>query len=96
MTNDERAYDRGRLGQWLAGTARAEGIERRDLLRLLAAAGVGTATVGAAAPPAAAAPGARAAGIVKPLPPDRFVIHGTNAETRWSALRGTGYHTPND
>ncbi|MGW0981283.1 sulfite oxidase [Streptomyces xiamenensis] len=101
MTNDERAYDRGRLGLWLAGTARAEGIERRDLLRLLAAAGVGVgattaATVGAAAPPAAAAPGARAAGIVKPLPPDRFVIHGTNAETRWSALRGTGYHTPND
>ncbi len=34
--------------------------------------------------------------IVKPLPPEAFVRHGTNAETRWEALRGTGHHTPND
>ncbi|WP_397560940.1 sulfite oxidase [Spongiactinospora sp. 9N601] len=35
-------------------------------------------------------------GIVKPLPPEWFVAHDTNAETRWEALAGTGYHVPND
>ena len=104
MTIDERLYDRRRLRQFLDGTARADGIDRRALLRLLAAGGAlgaAAATVGA--------PGARAAGratagtaddpapgIVKPLPEDAFVVHGTNAETRWSALRDTGYHTPNE
>ncbi|WP_448316355.1 sulfite oxidase, partial [Streptomyces sp. CO7] len=33
---------------------------------------------------------------VKPLPAEAFVRHGTNAETRWEALRGTGLHTPNE
>src|SRR5690349_25165226 len=32
--------------------------------------------------------------IVKPLPESDFVVHGTNAETRWEALRGTGSLTP--
>ncbi|SES22582.1 DMSO/TMAO reductase YedYZ, molybdopterin-dependent catalytic subunit [Lentzea xinjiangensis] len=32
--------------------------------------------------------------IVKPLPATDFVVHGTNAETRWEALRGTGSLTP--
>ncbi|UED87129.1 sulfite oxidase [Streptomyces profundus] len=99
MTINERRYDRRRLRQFLAGTARADGIERRDLLRLLAAGGAVAATSSLAlAPPASAAGPAAdpAPGIVKPLPEDRFVVHGTNAETRWSALRGTGYHTPNE
>jgi DMSO/TMAO reductase YedYZ molybdopterin-dependent catalytic subunit len=39
--------------------------------------------------------GGSARGIVKPLPEDQFAVHGTSAETRWSALRGTVYHTPN-
>ncbi|WP_214416534.1 sulfite oxidase [Sphaerisporangium fuscum] len=34
--------------------------------------------------------------IVKPLPPELFVVHGTVAEMRWEAMRGQGYHTPND
>ncbi|GAA3104862.1 sulfite oxidase [Streptosporangium carneum] len=34
--------------------------------------------------------------IVKPLPPELFVPHGTNAEMRWEAMRGVGYHVPND
>ncbi|NYV78989.1 sulfite oxidase, partial [Streptomyces sp. UH6] len=34
--------------------------------------------------------------IVKPLPPEWFVRHGTNAETRWEALRGVGRTTPNE
>lgn len=33
--------------------------------------------------------------IVKPLPPEWFVGHGTNAEMRWDALDGVGYLTPN-
>ncbi|GII83146.1 sulfite oxidase [Sphaerisporangium siamense] len=34
--------------------------------------------------------------IVKPLPPDLFVVHGSTAETRWESMRGQGLHTPND
>ncbi|MFJ6524803.1 sulfite oxidase [Streptomyces longwoodensis] len=34
--------------------------------------------------------------ILKPLPPEWFIERGTNAETRWEALRGTGHHTPNE
>lgn len=43
------------------------------------------------APAAAAAPG-----TVKPLPEDRFTVRGTNAETRFASLAGTGYHTSDD
>ncbi|MFI6094454.1 molybdopterin-dependent oxidoreductase [Lentzea sp. NPDC051213] len=32
--------------------------------------------------------------IVKPLPATDFVLHGTNAETRWEALRGVDHLTP--
>lgn len=32
--------------------------------------------------------------IVKPLPPSDFVVHDTNAETRWEALGGSGSLTP--
>ncbi|WP_254716517.1 sulfite oxidase [Actinomadura sp. WMMB 499] len=35
-------------------------------------------------------------GIVKALPPDRFIVHGANAEMRWDALRGEGLMVPND
>lgn len=83
----ETDYDRRRLRQWLAGEARADGVTRRRLLTLLAATAAGTA-LGTTRP-------ARAAdGIVKPLPPEWFIERGTNAETRWEALRGTGHHTP--
>ncbi|MFE9808595.1 sulfite oxidase [Streptomyces sp. NPDC005548] len=97
MPIDESAYDRRRLGQWLAGEARAEGVSRRDLLRLAAAAGVLT-TLAAQPNPAVAVADTPvpAPGIVKPLPPELFTIRGTNAETNWSALRGTGFHTPVD
>lgn len=93
MRTPESAYDRRRLRQWLAGEARADGVSRRDMLRLLAAAGLaGAAPVGLSAPAAAST----ADGIVKPLPADLFTVRGTNAETRFAALAGTGYHTPND
>src|SRR5215218_2654971 len=58
---------------------------RRDLFKLGAAAGL--------AFPAAS----RTAGpIVKPLPPGLFTVLGTNAETRWSALRDVGHLVPID
>ncbi|WP_108933516.1 sulfite oxidase [Streptomyces ardesiacus] len=95
MRTPESAYDRRRLRQWLSGEARADGVSRRDMLRLLTAAGLAGAVPAALGAPAAAA-AATAPGIVKPLPEDLFTVRGTNAETRFAALAGTGYHTPND
>lgn len=86
----ETDYDRRRLRQWLAGEARADGVTRRRLLTLLAATAAGTALVSPRSARAAVT------GIVKPLPPEWFIERGTNAETRWEALRGTGHHTPNE
>ncbi|MFJ2256901.1 sulfite oxidase [Streptomyces sp. NPDC087844] len=112
--DDESVYDRRRLRQWFAGEARADGIERRDMLRLLAAAGLAgaatAATTGFAAPALATSKAATEAatgttdrasaaavpGIVKPLPDAWFTSRGTNAETRFEALAGTGHHTPTD
>ncbi|WP_446039876.1 sulfite oxidase [Streptomyces sp. SID1121] len=95
----ESAYDRRRLRQWRDGVAVSAGVERRDLLRLLAAASVGgpsaasSFAAGAGTATAASAPGV-APGIVKPLPTDVFTVRGTNAETNFAALRSTGLHTP--
>jgi hypothetical protein len=63
---------------------RAEGLSRRELLALGAAAGVGLAfpRVASASP------------IVKPLPADWFVPLGTNAEMRWDAAAPLGYTIP--
>ena len=92
MRTPETAYDRRRLRQWLAGEARADGVSRRDTLRLLAAAGLAAGAV----PTALTAPATAAAGIVKPLPEDWFTVRGTNAETKFDSLAGTGHHTPVD
>ncbi|MFE7185371.1 molybdopterin-dependent oxidoreductase [Streptomyces erythrochromogenes] len=101
--SDESHYDRTRLRQWARGRARSAGVDRRDLLKLFAVgaaagslgvAGGGTA---AAAPAAGAGAAAEAApGIVKALPPELFTIRGTNAETNFASLRGTGPLTPID
>lgn len=107
----ESAYDRRRLRQWVRGEARTAGLKRRDMLGLLAAAGAaaplaaagsasaaGPASAGAHEAPAAGARtvSAAAPGIVKPLPPELFTVRGTNAETVFSSLRGTGVLTPAD
>ncbi|MFD7548911.1 sulfite oxidase [Streptomyces sp. NPDC059578] len=94
----EHRYDRLRLRQWLDGRARADGVARRDLFRLLGASAALSAlpTALQAALPGAAAPAHAAAGIRKPLPPEWFTVRGTNAETKFDALAGTGYHTPNE
>ncbi|MCX5408861.1 sulfite oxidase [Streptomyces sp. NBC_00335] len=106
--SDESQYDRTRLRQWARGRARSRGVDRRDLLKLFAAGtaagslGLGAAgtagasATGAAGTGAAGAVAAAAPGTVKPLPPELFTIRGTNAETNFAALRGTGPLTPLD
>ncbi|MEU2296211.1 sulfite oxidase [Streptomyces antibioticus] len=102
VSTSESAYDRRRLRQWLAGEARADGVARRDMLRLLAAAGLASGgalpalATPALAAPASTAPASTAPGIVKPLPDDRFTVRGTNAEAKFASFAGTGYHTPAD
>ncbi|WP_327365688.1 sulfite oxidase [Streptomyces sp. NBC_01217] len=91
----EAAYDGMRLRQWSRGAARSAGIDRRDLLKLVAAASAAGPLAGLAAP-AHAAPTAAAPGIMKPLPPELFTVRGTNAETNFAALRTTGLLTPAD
>lgn len=95
--SDESQYDRTRLRQWARGRARSAGVDRRDLLRLFAAgAAAGAVGLGSAGTAAAATGPAAVPGTVKPLPPELFTIRGTNAETNFAALRGTGPLTPVD
>ena len=65
-------------------------LSRRQLLALAAAGAASGRLAWPSAPAAATAP------IVKPLPPEWFLRHGTNAEMRWEAMRGLGYHVPNE
>ena len=75
---------------------------RRRALALLAGAAplLTAAGRGLVAAPATAAPARPSAltqappGIVKPLPPEWFTVRGTNAETRWEALRRAGLRGP--
>lgn len=97
--SDESHYDRTRLRQWTRGRARSAGVDRRDLLKLFAVgAAAGSLGMAAGAPASAAVPPVAAAGpgTVKPLPPELFTLRGTNAETNFAALRGTGPLTPID
>lgn len=102
--SDESRYDRTRLRQWTRGRARSAGVDRRDLLKLFAAgAAAGSLGVAAGGAAAAATPAGTVAPVadpvprtVKPLPPELFTLRGTNAETNFAALRGTGELTPID
>src|SRR5690242_20379465 len=67
---------------------RGIGLTRRGLLRATAGAGA-LAVLG---PGVAAADGP----IVKPLPLELFDVFGSNAEMRWEAMAGQGFHTPID
>src|SRR5438309_5984211 len=93
---DEADYDRRRLGQWLAGTARGDGFSRRSLLRLAAGAGLAAPGLAVTGALAGAAPAAPDGPIVKPLPPEWFDVYGSNAEMRWDAMAGQGYLVPID
>src|SRR3978361_1264705 len=68
-------------------------LSRREVLKL-AAAGVPLIAAGCAALSRPASARAGAPAIVKPLPPEWFVDYGSNAETRWEAMRGQPYLTP--
>lgn len=94
--SDESRYDRTRLRQWARGRARSAGVDRRDLLRLFAAGAAGAAVAGPLGVGVGAASAAALPGVVKPLPPELFTVRGTNAETNFAALRGTGPLTPVD
>jgi DMSO/TMAO reductase YedYZ molybdopterin-dependent catalytic subunit len=87
---DESAYDRLRAAQWRA----RGGFSRRAVLRMSAGIGLGTAVAGGTLRTARAAD--TGGPIVKPLPPELFTVYGSNAEMRWEAMRGQGYHTPTD
>jgi DMSO/TMAO reductase YedYZ molybdopterin-dependent catalytic subunit len=78
---DEREYTEERYEQWR--------LSRRGFLVAGAAALAGARRL--TWPASATA----ATGIVKPLPAAWFVDHGTNAETRWEALRDAGFRVPN-
>jgi DMSO/TMAO reductase YedYZ molybdopterin-dependent catalytic subunit len=99
---DEATYERVRAGQWLSRAADGE-VSRRNLFRVFTGVGLGAAMAGAAQAvtgTARALTGALDAAadgpIVKPLPPELFIVHGTNAETRWEAMSGQGHLTPAD
>ena len=62
---------------------------RRTFLAGAAAAGTAAVAVGGPAPRAAAG----APSILKPLPADRFVDFGTNAEMRWDSVSPHAYRT---
>jgi DMSO/TMAO reductase YedYZ molybdopterin-dependent catalytic subunit len=64
-------------------------LDRRSFLRVAAFAAT-TVPLWTPALAATADPGP----IVKPLPSDTFIVHGTNAETRWEALAGVGDVVP--
>ncbi|WP_030168824.1 sulfite oxidase [Spirillospora albida] len=73
-------------------------MDRRRLMRSVAVAGGAAATAHliARTPAEARARVAAAGPILKPLPPEWFIDHGTNAEMRWEAMRGQGTYVPND
>jgi DMSO/TMAO reductase YedYZ molybdopterin-dependent catalytic subunit len=66
-----------------------ENVSRRDLLKLAAA-----GSLPLVAPRFAW--GQTASPILKPLPPEWFVVHGTNAEMRWETVRRLGHLIPNE
>ncbi len=86
----EHDYDLESAERW------AHRLTRRQVLR----AGAMTVAVAAVGPTLAESVTSRAAadvpGIAKPTPDSLFVARGTNAEMRWSAMRGQGYLTPID
>ncbi|GAA4535696.1 sulfite oxidase [Amycolatopsis samaneae] len=78
---EEIEYDRRRLA----------GMPRRTALKL-----AGVLGAAASAGPLWTGRAAAAGPIVKPLPADRFVVHGSNAEMRWESMSGVGDLVPVD
>lgn len=66
-------------------------MNRRAMLRLAGVAGLAVVT-----PLATPVANAAASPIVKPLPQDKFIVYGSNAEMRWEAMSGQGALVPID
>ncbi|WP_165225522.1 sulfite oxidase [Aquisphaera insulae] len=90
-SDNERNYDQDRLERHVWERQRTTGLSRRSVMRNLAGLAAGVSafagsplrSYGQSAPP-----------IVKPTPPDKFRILGTNRETLFQAFKGQGYLTP--
>jgi DMSO/TMAO reductase YedYZ molybdopterin-dependent catalytic subunit len=86
--------------EWWRTAERAAGMSRRRLLALLAASApllpaAGGGLILSAPPAAAQTPPPTGGPIVKPLPPEWFLLRGTNAEMRWDTV-GRSFTTPNE
>ncbi|MFC7650066.1 hypothetical protein ACFQX6_64325 [Streptosporangium lutulentum] len=90
-TAGEKTVDGKTAGETLVERVAGEGVAGRAVLdEAVAGQAVGErATDGEAIRTVAE-------GIVKELPPELFIAHGTNAEMRWEAVRDVGYHVPNE
>lgn len=91
---DEAAYDQDRLERHVWKLQRKGGFSRREVLAQIGALAAGVAAAGSfvAAPKRASAQDLPP--VVKPTPPNLFRTLGTNRETLFEALKGTGYLTP--
>ncbi|WP_165245506.1 sulfite oxidase [Paludisphaera soli] len=88
---NEQDYDRERFEMEVWKRRHATGQTRRQVVRTLAGLAAGASAFGSLPSRGfAQAP----ATIVKPTPPDKFRILGTNRETLFHAFKGRGYLTP--
>ncbi len=88
-------YDAEKEDRWWWQRERQHGLSRRELMRLLAV-GTGAAALGTLPGLGGGIARAEEVPIIKPVPSNLFYLHGTNAETRFEAFKGTGYSTSND
>lgn len=98
MTNpvrNEALHDRDRIERYVWAQRRATGWSRRAVLGRLfgATAGLTASAILGGGPLSALAQTADPP-IVKPTPPDKFRVLGTNRETLFEAFKGQGYLTP--
>jgi DMSO/TMAO reductase YedYZ molybdopterin-dependent catalytic subunit len=92
---NQAVYEQARADRFLWERARAIGLSRRQLLKLLAT-GAGVAALGATPGTARRALAqAPPPPIVKPTPEDEFFRFPTNAEMRWEVMADKGYTVPN-
>lgn len=92
---NQATYDAEREDYWWWQRERQYGLSRRELMRLFAV-GAGAAALGTIPGLGGGIARAEEAPIIKPVPSNLFYLHGTNAETRFEAFKGTGYYTSND
>ena len=89
--NGERDYDQDRFEYRVWERQRATGLSRRQVIKNLAGLAVGASAIGSLR---SRSYGQSPPTIVKPTPPEKFRILGTNRETLFDAFKGQGYLTP--